>query len=168
MTQNYQFKTLNVICNTYHFKPHIIFLCMVLITGFPHISWTHTKFSDHQWLPNCLDNFKNLMHSSIYLYRRANIQNQEEKASGIMIIPRWVTQVWFPKMAAILGDSPILLPSNILNLPFTDSTTHLLYPKLKLLAADLSGKPSDTQTLQQTLTIKSQNEDSYILSWYVP
>ena len=107
------------------------------------------------------------MHSSIYLYRRANIQNQEEKASGIMIIPRWVTQVWFPKMAAILGDSPILLPSNILNLPFTDSTTHLLYPKLKLLAADLSGKPSDTQTLQQTLTIKSQNEDSYRYSFMV-
>ena len=107
------------------------------------------------------------MHSSIYLYRRGNIQNQEEKASGIMIIPRWVTQVWFPKMAAILGDSPILLPSNILNLPFTDSTNHLLYPKLKLLAADLSGKPSDTQTLQQTLTIKSQNEDSYRYSFMV-
>ena len=55
---------------------------------------------------------------------------------GIMIIPKWTTQYWFPTMLAHLIYYPIQLPSGLktLYLLFKPSKAHTLSPKLRLLA----------------------------------
>ena len=62
---------------------------------------------------------------------------------GIMIIPKWTTQCWFPTILAHLVDHPIQLPPGLklLSLPFKSSKAHPLSPKLQLLAVILSGNP---------------------------
>ena len=44
----------------------------------------------------------------------AAIAKVKEKCLGIMIIPWWKTQFWFPMMVSLLKNFLILLPSNIL------------------------------------------------------
>ena len=60
---------------------------------------------------------------------------------GIMIIPKWTTQHWFPTMLAHLVDHSIQLPSGLktLSLTFKPSKAHPLSPKLQLLAVILLG-----------------------------
>ena len=72
-------------------------------------------------------------------------------ASGVMIIPFWNTQFWFPMIFSLLQDFPVILPLNILALPFNQDQQHPLYPKRKLLAVHLSANPSDIQTFHQKL-----------------
>ena len=64
-------------------------------------------------------------------------------AIGILIIPKWKTQYWFPTMLAHLVDHPIQFPLGlkVLSLPFKLSKGHPLFPKLQLLAVILSGNP---------------------------
>ena len=59
-------------------------------------------------------------------------------------------------MASLLKNFPILLPTNILTLPYKRSATHPLYPKMKLLTVNLSGKASERQTFQKKLQMLSQ------------
>ena len=73
-----------------------------------------------------------------------------------MIIPRRKTQFWFPMMASLMKNFPILLPPNILTLPSKKTERHPLYPKMKLLAVHLSGKASETQTFREKLRMLSQ------------
>ena len=49
-----------------------------------------------------------------------------DNTTGIMIIPKWTTQYWFPTMLAHLIDHPIQLPSDLkrLSLPFKPSKAH--------------------------------------------
>ena len=80
---------------------------------------------------------------------------KREGASGVMIIPLWNTQFSFPMMASLLQDFPVILPPNILALPFSQDQQHPLYPKMKLLAVHLSANPSDIQTFHQKLQMLS-------------
>ena len=73
-----------------------------------------------------------------------------------MIKPWWKTQFWFPMMVSLLKNFPILLPPNILTLQSKRSAKHPLYPKMKLLAIHLSGKASETQTLQEKFQMLQQ------------
>ena len=52
-------------------------------------------------------------------------------------------------------DFPVILPPNILALPFNQDQQHPLYPKMKLLALHLSANPSDIQTFRQKLQMLS-------------
>ena len=65
----------------------------------------------------------------------------KDNTIGMMIIPKWPTQYWFPTMLAHLIDHPIHLPSGLkaLPLPFKPSKAHPLSPKLQLLAVIRSG-----------------------------
>ena len=54
---------------------------------------------------------------------------KQEGASGVMIIPLWNTQFWFPMMVSLLQDFPVILPPNILALPFNQDQQHPLYQK---------------------------------------
>ena len=74
---------------------------------------------------------------------------RQEKCSGIMIIPWWKTQFWFPMMASLLKNFPIFLSPSIPTLTSKRSAKLSLYPKKKLLAIHLSGKDSETQTFQE-------------------
>ena len=57
-------------------------------------------------------------------------------------------------MVLLLKNFPILLPPNILTLPSKRSAKHPLCLKMKLLAIDLSGKASKTQTFQEKLEMQ--------------
>ena len=76
---------------------------------------------------------------------------KQEGASGIMIIPLWNTKFWFPIMVSLLQDFPVILPQNILALPFNQDQQPPLYLKMKLLAVRLSSHSSDIQTFHQKL-----------------
>ena len=46
---------------------------------------------------------------------------KQEQCSGIMVMPWWKTQVWFPMMVKLLVNFPVLLPPSILTLPWNES-----------------------------------------------
>ena len=72
-----------------------------------------------------------------------------DKARGVLIIPLWPTQSWFPKILGMLVAEPLLLPKNVLNLPFRPAQTHNLNNSLYLLACPLSGIISETKAFQK-------------------
>lgn len=65
-----------------------------------------------------------------------------DKAEGILIVPNWPTQTWFPQMMQLLVTEPLTLPKGktMLTLPFKKELVHPLYPKLQLLACHLSAR----------------------------
>ena len=69
-------------------------------------------------------------------------------ASGITIILVEYT-VLVPKMVSPFQDFPVILPPNILALPFNQDQQHPLYSKMKLLVLHLSEHPSDIQGFHQ-------------------
>ena len=95
---------------------------------------------------------------------------RQEQCSGIMVIPWWKTQVWFPMMVKLLVNFPVLLPPNILTLPWKKSVQHPLYPKMKLLAVQLSGRHSETQVFHQKLLtlshIRGEQQLKVDINWY--
>ena len=81
---------------------------------------------------------------------------RKDKARGIMIIPYWKSQYWFPVIMDLLTDLPIILPvsQNVLQLPFDRIKIHPLYPKLTLLGVNLSAKQIGMHELpEQTANI---------------
>ena len=68
-----------------------------------------------------------------------------DQARALMILPIWPTQPWFGLMLRLLVDYPLLLPNrrDLMKLPFDPEKLHPLYPKLRMLAVLLSGKPSE-------------------------
>ena len=106
------------------------------------ISWANLKFYAFPLL--------SLIGTSISKIRR-------EMGVGIIIIPWWVIQFWFPMMVPLLQDFPVVLPPNVLTLPSNKGLQHPLYSKMKLLAVHLSGRPSDTQNFHQKLLKLSWN-----------
>ena len=54
------------------------------------------------------------------------LQNiEEDQAQALMIVPRWATQSWFPKITRMLIQQPALLPKNprVVTLPFQRDST---------------------------------------------
>ena len=80
----------------------------------------------------------------------------QDEAEGIIIIPRWPTQPWFPKLLNMLIEIPIILPSGkvLLTLPGTEKV-HPLNASLVLLACRVSGMQSRTKEFQRQLPISS-------------
>ena len=76
----------------------------------------------------------------------------EDTAEGIMIIPKWPTQAWFPKLLSMLIDEPVVLPrtQSLLTNPMTNDL-HPLKDKIILLACRLSGDPLKPLEFQQQL-----------------
>ena len=74
----------------------------------------------------------------------------KDRATGIMIIPDWKTQHWFPMMLNLLTQEPIALPKlkSLITLPFNPESRHPLLPKTRLLAVHLSGNISQTLNTQ--------------------
>ena len=69
---------------------------------------------------------------------------QEDMASGVLVIPDWPTQSWYPKATKMLTKSPITLEPHrkLLTLPNHSKKVHSLSGKLRLLVCHLSGKTS--------------------------
>ena len=64
-----------------------------------------------------------------------------EETTGLLIVPNWATQTWWPYLMNMLIDFALLLPrkDNMLYLPAQPQLLHPLYQKLQLLVCHLSG-----------------------------
>jgi hypothetical protein len=78
---------------------------------------------------------------------------QQEQCTVVVVVPRWPTQTWWPKLVSLLIAYPILLPKtrDTLILPSSPESTHPLYPHLELLMCHLSGNRSKVKAFQQLL-----------------
>lgn len=84
---------------------------------------------------------------------------EREEGEGMMVLPIWTTQPWYPKVLRLLADHPRLLPtsSDVLFLPRRPDQTHPLGKKLKLMACKLSGNKLKTKEFLQKLPESSLN-----------
>jgi len=78
---------------------------------------------------------------------------EQDQSQGIIIVPLWTTQVWFPRLLHMLIDYPITLPKGprTLSLPSNQERLHPLHKKLTLLACKLSGIPSQQEAFRRKL-----------------
>ena len=78
----------------------------------------------------------------------------KDNTHGIMIIPVWPTQHWFPLVMKHLIHYPALLPkaNSTICLPFDTQRKHPLASTLQLAAVLVSGMQSEIITFQQKLT----------------
>ena len=67
------------------------------------------------------------------------------RSTGVIIVPSWPTQVWWPVLMKMITGKPVLLASKVtlLTLPSHPEEWHRLLPRLKLQACKISGV--DTQ-----------------------
>ena len=65
----------------------------------------------------------------------------EDKATGILVIPEWKAQPFFPVAMSMLISSPITFfpRQKLLIMPTDPSKKHRMYKKLKLIAGVFSG-----------------------------
>ncbi|XP_072180692.1 uncharacterized protein [Diadema setosum] len=69
-----------------------------------------------------------------------------DRAEGIMVVPNWPTQAWFPKLKRMLKGEAVLITRsrNLLTQPVTHEP-HPLYDRIDLLCCRLCGSPSKGQ-----------------------
>ena len=78
---------------------------------------------------------------------------EQDQRQGIIIVPMWNTQVWFPRLLHLLIDFPVTFPKRPTTqlLPFNRQKAHPLHKKLTLLACKLSGIPSQQEAFRKKL-----------------
>jgi len=83
---------------------------------------------------------------------KALVKMKEDRASGVLICPLWPTQPWYPKLMRMLTCVPLLLPLNVISLPFSRKTTHKQHKTLRLIACQLSGNSSHAEDFRKSLS----------------
>lgn len=68
-----------------------------------------------------------------------------DEGTGLLVVPLWETQPWYPLFKRLLVSEPLIFTPNrnMLSSPF--STPHLLWRHLTLVAGKLSGKRFDAK-----------------------
>ena len=74
-----------------------------------------------------------------------------DHATGVLVCPIWPTQVWFPVLMQMLVRAPLVLPPDILKLPFKPTLKHKQNKSLRLIARHLSGNPTLVKDFQANL-----------------
>lgn len=69
-----------------------------------------------------------------------------DKTRATLITPLWSTQPWFPKMMHMLVEPPVVLPLNVLRLPFKRDVVHKQHKNLRLIACRLSGSSMESNS----------------------
>lgn len=79
-------------------------------------------------------------------------------ARGVLVVPLWNTQVWFPKLITLFMEVPVLLPAskNILH-HLNHEERHPILSTSRLIDCQLSGRLSDT-----TVFRNSQQKSSWL------
>lgn len=77
------------------------------------------------------------------LIARCLQKTQTDCAEGLMIVPTWPSQSWYPKLLRMLVDVPRVLPQQwtALQMPGMKQEVHPLIKKMVLIACRLSGSP---------------------------
>ena len=67
---------------------------------------------------------------------------QQEEAEGILVVPLWTTQPWFPHLLRLLIDHPRIVspPKHLLYLPGRPDVIHPLHHMLTIMVVHLSGQ----------------------------
>jgi len=83
----------------------------------------------------------------------------EEEATGLLVVPNWPTQTWWPYLMNMLIDFPLILPrkEDTLYLPAHPQLLHPLHKKLELLVCRLSGISSQAEEFRLALQRSSCN-----------
>ncbi|KAL9976890.1 hypothetical protein ACROYT_G014231 [Oculina patagonica] len=83
----------------------------------------------------------------------------EEGATGLLVVPNWPTQIWWPYLMNMLIDFPLILPrkEDTLYLPAQPQLLHPLHKRLQLLVCHLSGISSRAEEFRVALQRSSCN-----------
>lgn len=78
---------------------------------------------------------------------------EQDHSHGVLIVPLWTTQIWFPRLLRMLVDYPVILQCSphLLTLPTNQLLRHPLHNKLKLMACKLSGILCEQEEFQRKL-----------------
>ena len=76
-----------------------------------------------------------------------------EQAKGIIVVPDWPTQSWYPLLGRMLIQEPVLASArvNLLSLPAKPNERHRLHKSLRLLICLISGRGTEIQAFQSKL-----------------
>ena len=74
---------------------------------------------------------------------------QQDQGTGILVVPDWPSQVWYPVIHRLLLSPPVRLPcrTRLLRLPSQPEAVHPLIQRrhLYLLVCKISGRPTNSQ-----------------------
>ena len=78
----------------------------------------------------------------------------QDKAQGVVVVPYWPNQPWFPRLASMLTAEPVLLSArkDLLQLPTDLTAKHHLSKHLRLLICKISGVVSEAQAFRSRLS----------------
>ena len=78
---------------------------------------------------------------------------KQDIAEGIIVVPFWPTQIWYPVMLKMLVLTPILLNPRkpLLVLPQTSNLVHPMWKKMNMLVVHLSGSLQKENHCQEML-----------------
>ncbi|CAB4030534.1 Transposon Tf2-6 poly [Paramuricea clavata] len=78
---------------------------------------------------------------------------QKEQCEGLILVPKWPTQTWWPVAMKMLVQKPVLLPMQefTLFLPSKPTEKHPLHHKMSLLLCHLSGNNLRTEVFRKQL-----------------
>lgn len=70
-----------------------------------------------------------------------------DNARGIVVVPHWPAQNFYPMLMGLLTQPPVLLSArtNLLHLPSRENQLHPLHKSLRLMVCAVSGKPSQNE-----------------------
>ena len=76
---------------------------------------------------------------------------EQDSAEGIIVVPFWSTQVWYPAMLKMLVSTPVLLNSrkSMLVLPHTPNQVLPIWKNMSMLVVHLSGSSHKAKHCQE-------------------
>ena len=77
---------------------------------------------------------------------------REEKSTGLVVVPKWPAQPWWPYLMRMVIQIPVVLPNteNTIYMPSKPDVIHPFYPKLTLLC-HISGDPLKIEGFRMVL-----------------
>ena len=111
-----------------------------------HMSWTSNSF--YAFPPFCI-------------IQKTLTKIQQDKATGLLVVPFWPMKTWWPYFITMLIALPILLPreKETLYLPANPISVHPLYKQFQLLLCHISGDYWKQKEFQRLLPKLSNSHD---------
>ena len=88
---------------------------------------------------------------------------KQEKEQGMIILPLWPAQTWFPIALQMMTSAPVLLPPDSIQLPYKNKKLPL-HKTLQLMACQVSGDPLKGEEFRSLLSISLSHHGGNQLS----